>query len=99
MEVGNDLNNTMCTVAYGLISTVCQRTAVTDQRLTEACCHINQLTRTVHSCEAKIRHLRDRAGNVNMPPKFEHNGGQVDIQVSSHNGKNVVAHWIRVIGN
>jgi len=26
-------------------------------------------------------------------------GGQVDIQVSSHNGENVITWWIRVMGN
>jgi len=34
-----------------------------------------------------------------MPSRFERNGGQVDIQVSSHGGENVIAKWIRVMGN
>ena len=33
-----------------------------------------------------------------MPPDFKHNGGRVDIQVSSHSGKNIIAKWIRVMG-
>ncbi len=46
-----------------------------------------------------------------MPPEYEqngrqvdiqvssYNGGQVDIQVSSHNGENIITKWIRVMGN
>ncbi len=49
--------------------------------------------------EVEIRHLRDRTGNVNMPPDFEHNGGWVDIQVSSHNGENIITRWIHIMGN
>jgi len=95
----NNLTDTACTVAYGLISTVRRHTALTDQRLVEARRHINQLTRTVHFCEAKIHHIRNGNGNPEMPPDFECNGGQVDIQVSSHSSKNIIAKWIRVMGN
>ncbi len=34
-----------------------------------------------------------------MPPNYERNGGRVDIQVSSHSGENVIARWIRLMGN
>src|SRR6266851_2893691 len=34
-----------------------------------------------------------------MPPNYECNGGQVDIQVSSHGGENIIARWIRLMGN
>src|SRR6266853_5580136 len=34
-----------------------------------------------------------------MPSNYERNGGRVDIQVSSHGGENIVARWIRVLGN
>ena len=34
-----------------------------------------------------------------MLPDFKRNGGQVDIQVSSHGGENVIAKWIQVMGN
>src|SRR6266851_8552063 len=53
----NNLTNTACAVAYGLILTVQHCTTLTDQCLIEARHRINQLTRTVHSREAKICHL------------------------------------------
>src|SRR5229473_3339210 len=34
-----------------------------------------------------------------IPAGFERNGGQVDIQVSSHGGENILARWIRLMGN
>src|SRR6266851_4924285 len=34
-----------------------------------------------------------------MPPGFERNRGRVDIQVSSYGGENVIAKWIRIMGN
>ena len=95
----NDLTDTAHAVAYGLISTVRRRTALTNQRLGKARRRINQLAGTVHSREAKICHIRNGNGNPKMPPDFERNGGRVDIQVSSHSGKNIIAKWIRVMGN
>jgi len=53
----NNLTDTICAVAYSLISTVQRRTTTTDQCLAKARHHINQLTGTVHSCEAKIRRI------------------------------------------
>jgi len=95
----NDITDTACTVAYGLISTVRHHTATANQRLASARCHINQLTGTVHSQEAEIRRIRNNNTTPQMLPNFERNGGWVDIQVSSHSGENVIAKWIRVMGN
>src|SRR6266851_1010894 len=95
----SDLTNMACTVAYGLISMVRQCTALTDQRLSKARHHINQLSGTVHAREAEIRRIRNSNGNPEMPPDFERNRGRVDIQVSSHSSKNVIAKWIQVMGN
>ncbi len=53
----------------------------------------------VHAREAKICHIRNGNGNPEMLLDFERNRGQVDIQVSSHSGENVIAKWIRVMGN
>src|SRR6266851_9153750 len=91
IEEGDNFNNTTHVIAYSLISMVHRCTVVSDQRLTEAHHRINQLAGTVHSCEAKIHHLRNTTGNCNMPPEYKCNRGQVDIQVSSHNGKNIIA--------
>src|SRR5216683_1806765 len=66
MEDSSDLHDTMHAVTYSLISTVRQHTAAGDQKLTRARHCINQLTRAVHNHEAKIHHLRDRMGNVDM---------------------------------
>src|SRR6266851_2805986 len=90
----SDLTDTARAVAYGLISTVQRRTTLTDQRLGEARCRINQLAGTVHAREAKIRRIQNSNGNPKMPPDFERNGGRVDIQVSSHSRENVITKWI-----
>src|SRR6266851_5270669 len=93
------LNDTTRAVANGLISTIHRRSAVTDQRLGEARRRINQLQGTVHAREAEIRRIRQSNAAPDMPTGFERNGGRVDIQVSSHGGENIVAQWIRLMGN
>jgi len=95
----NDLTNTTRAVAHGLISTIQQRSTVADQRLAEAHRRINQLHGTVHAREAEIQHIRSTNNTPEMLPNYEQNGGQVDIQVSSHGGENVIARWIRLMGN
>src|SRR5216683_6948152 len=95
----NSLTNTMQAVAHGLISTIWQHSTVADQRLAEARHRINNLQGTVHAREAEIHCIRNANGAPEMPPNYERNRGRVDIQVSSHGGKNVIARWIRVIGN
>src|SRR5216683_2689680 len=95
----NDLTNTTRAVAHGLISTIQQRSTVADQRLAEARRRINQLHGTVHAREAEIQHIRSTNNTPEMLPNYEQNGGQVDIQVSSHGGENVIARWIRLMGN
>src|SRR6266851_7177839 len=70
-----------------------------DQRLTESRRRINQLQGTVHAREAKIRRIRNSRPDIQIPAGFEQNGGRVDIQVSSHGGENILARWIRLMGN
>src|SRR5216683_3300888 len=93
------LNDTTRAIANGLISTIHRRSAVADQRLGEARRRINQLQGTVHAREAKICRIRTNNAPPDMPANYERNGGRVDIQVSSHGGENIVARWIRVLGN
>src|SRR6267154_3497361 len=93
------LNTTTRAVANGLISTIHRRSAVADQRLAEARRRINQLQGTVHAREAEIRRIRNSNAPPDMPNNYERNGGRVDIQVSSHGGENIVARWIRLLGN
>src|SRR6266853_2339788 len=52
-------------VTHGLLVTIQQRSTITDQRLTEARQHINQLNGTVHAREAEIRRIR----NNNIAPE------------------------------
>ncbi len=53
----------------------------------------------MHTREAKIRRIRRNNATPDMPAGFERNGGWVDIQVSSHGGENIIAKWIRLMGN
>src|SRR6266851_21387 len=100
LRMENDsLTDTTRAVAHGLISTINRRSVVADQRLAEARRRINQLQGTVHAREAEIRRIRNSHATPDMPANYERNGGRVDIQVSSHGGENIVARWIRVLGN
>src|SRR6266851_8873445 len=95
----DSLNDTTRAVANGLISTIHRRSAVADQRLAESRRRINQLQGTVHAQEAEIRRIRHTNNAPDMPSNYQRNGGRVDIQVSSHGGENIVARWIRLLGN
>src|SRR5216684_76355 len=100
LSMENDsLTDTTRAVAYGLISTINRRSTIADQRLAEARRRVNQLQGTVHAQEAEIRRIRQRNVAPDMPANYERNGGRVDIQVSSHGGENIVARWIRLLGN
>src|SRR5216683_2646330 len=95
----DSLTDTTRAVANGLISTINHRSVVADQRLAESRRRINQLQGTVHAREAEIHRIRNNNATPEMPASFQRNGGRVDIQVSSHGGENVIARWIRVMGN
>src|SRR6266853_2104214 len=95
----DSLTDTTRAVANGLISTIHRRSGVADQRLAESQRRINQLQGTVHAREAEIRRIRNSHVAPDMPSNYERNGGRVDIQVSSHGGENIVARWIRLLGN
>src|SRR6266851_4730087 len=100
LRMENDsLTDTMRAVAHGLIATIHRRSTIADQRLAESRQRINQLQGTVHAREAKIHHIRNNNATPEMPANYEQNGGRVDIQVSSHGGENVIARWIRLMGN
>src|SRR6266853_1523337 len=95
----DSLTDTTRAVANGLIATIHCRSAVADQRLAESRRRINQLQGTVHAREAEIRRIRSSNATPEMLAGYERNGGQVDIQVSSHGGENVIVRWIRLMGN
>jgi len=95
----NDLTDTMRAVAHSLIVTIQRCSTIADQRIAEARRRINPLQGTVHAREAEIHRIRNANGTPKMPPTYERNGGQVDIQVSSHSSENIIARWIRLIGN
>src|SRR5216683_1480139 len=95
----DSLTDTTHAVANGLISTIHRRSTVADQRLAESRRRINQLQGTVHAREAEIRRIRSSNATPDMPAGYERNGGRADIQVSSHGGENIIARWIRLLGN
>ncbi len=83
----DNLTDTTQAVAHGLISMIQQRSTVADQRLAEARRRVNQLQGTVHAREAEIRRIQNANVAPEMPANYEHNGGRVDIQVSSHSNE------------
>src|SRR5216684_288444 len=95
----SSLTDTTRAVTHGLIATIERRSTVADQCLAESRRRINQLQGTVHAREAEIRRIRNNNVAPEIPASFERNGGRVDIQVSSHGGENVIARWIRLMGN
>src|SRR5712671_6718441 len=95
----DSLTDTTRAVANGLIATIHRRSAVADQCLAESRRRINQLQGTVHTREAEIHRIRSSNTAPDMPAGYERNGGRVDIQVSSHGGENIIARWIRLMGN
>src|SRR6266851_9124604 len=95
----DSLTDTTRAVAHSLIATIQRRSSVADQCLAESRRRINQLQGTVHAREAEIHRIRNSNASPDMPSNYERNGGRVDIQVSSHGGENIVARWIRVLGN
>src|SRR6266851_6086152 len=95
----SSLTDTTRAVAHGLIATINRRSGVADKRLAESRRRINQLQGTVHAREAEIRRIRNSHATPDMPANYKRNGGRVDIQVSSHRGENIVARWIRLMGN
>ncbi len=95
----DSLTDTTHAVAHGLIATIHRRSTTADQCLAESRRRINQLQGTVHAREAEIRRIRGNYPDLQIPAGFERNGGRVDIQVSSHGGENILARWIRLMGN
>ncbi len=95
----NSLTDATRAVAHGLIVTIQRRSTIADQRLMESRRRINQLQGTVHAWEAEIRRIRVNNPAPEIPAGYERNGGRVDIQVSSHSRENVIARWIRLMGN
>src|SRR6266851_2793209 len=100
LRMENDsLTDTARAVAHSLIATIQRCSTVADQCLAESRHRINQLQGTVHAREAEIRRIRSNNATPELPAGYERNGGRVDIQVSSHSGENVIARWIRLMGN
>jgi hypothetical protein len=96
---GDEFSEIARTVAYGLAATVERCTTIAAQQLTAARTRINHLAGALETRDKEIRHLRARAGHVNMLHDFELNNGRVDTQIPSHQGGNVLAKWIKVLGS
>src|SRR6266853_1236824 len=94
------LNTTIRATAFGLASTVRQRTEHYSQRLAEAGLRIVQLKRLNEQRNADNRQLRARLGLLSIPDGFERNEGRVVARVpSGGGGQMVVPMWIRPTGD
>src|SRR6266851_3013719 len=89
------LNATIHATAFGLTTTIRQRTEHYSQRLGEAGRHIVQLKWLNKQRNANNQQLRARLGLLSVPDGFEHNEGRVVTRVpSGGGGQMVVPAWI-----
>jgi hypothetical protein len=99
LTLDSAVSTTVQAMAFGLISTICQRTANSAQRLQEAEHKIARLEEINLQRQANNRQLRARLGLLTVPPGFECNQGQVAAAVPTGGGQMVVPEWIRSVGN
>ena len=90
---------TVRAMAFGLISTIRQRTADSAQKLQEAEHKIARLEAINQQRQADNRQLQARLGLLTVPPGFERNQGRVAATVPTGGGQMVVPEWIRSVGN
>ena len=90
---------TVRATAFGLISTIRQRTADSAQKLQEAEHKIARLEAINQQRQADNRQLRARLGLLTVPPGFERNQSRVAATVPTGGGQMVVPEWIRSVGN
>jgi len=93
------LNATIRTTAFGLATTVCERTAQYAAKLAEANQKIHQLERLNQQRQEDNWQLRARLGLLSVPNGFECNQGQVAARVPTNGGQMVVPEWIRPVGD
>jgi hypothetical protein len=93
------LNATIRATAYGLATTVHERTAQYAQKVAEAEQKIERLEQINQQQAQDNRQLRARLGLLSVPDGFEHNEGRVTTAVPTGGGRMVVPEWIRSVGN
>jgi len=93
------LNATIRATAYGLATTVRERTAQYTQKVSKAKQKIEQLKRINQQQAQDNRQLRARLGLLSVPDGFECNEGRVTTAVLTGGGQMVVPEWIRLVGN
>jgi hypothetical protein len=93
------LNATIRATAYGLATTVHERTAQYAQKVTEAEQKIERLKQINQQRAQDNRQLRARLGLLSVPNGFECNEGRVTTAVPTGGGWMVVPEWIRSVGN
>ena len=93
------ISATVRATAFGLISTIRQRTADSAQKLQEAEHKIARLEAINQQRQADNRQLRARLGLLTVPPGFERNQGRVAAAVPTGGGQMVVPEWIRSVGD
>jgi hypothetical protein len=93
------LNATIRATAYGLATTVRERTAQYTQKLAEAEQKIERLKRINQQQTQDNRQLQARLGLLSVPDGFERNEGRVTTAVPTGGGQMVVPEWIRSVRN
>jgi hypothetical protein len=90
---------TILATAFGLASTVYERTRQYTVQLAESQQRITELERVVGAREADNRQLRARLGLLSVPAGFERNGGRISTRVPTGDGGLVVPEWFRSVGD
>jgi hypothetical protein len=93
------LNATIRATAYGLATTVRERTAQYAQKLAKAEQKIDRLKWINQQRTQDNWQLRARLGLLSVPDGFERNEGRVTTAVPTGGGRMVVLEWIRSVGN
>jgi hypothetical protein len=99
LTLDSAVSTTIWATAFGLISTIRQRTANSAQKLQEAEHKIAHLKAINLQRQADNRQPRARLGLLTVPPGFECNQGRVAATVPTGGGQMVVPEWIRSVGN
>ena len=95
LAMQDDLNDAVCAIAFGLISTIHNREVLhglTIEKLTQDC---NNLC---HKVSKLTINLKDKRDNIEMPEGFELNAGHIETQVPISDGYRNTK-WVRCHDN
>jgi hypothetical protein len=94
-----DLGDTVCATAYGLVSTIHRRAQQYDRQLRAAEGRVLEQRELVAQRDERITQLQRQLGNVELPPSFEPNEGHVTCTIPSEDRLQVAPRFVRRLGN